>query len=392
MKKTIIFSVMSAFLLMLLPFSTASAAAPTPEGQEDEQQSTTITRDGTQPPIEGDEETFTGDVTVQPLFEANEDAPISGGLVTFQPGARTAWHTHPTGQRLVITEGTGWIQEEGGPVEEVSEGDVVWFPPNVRHWHGASSDSTMSHLALTGEEDGEDVDWMEHVSDEEYQKGQANDEEEQREDASWSEQQEQVTLISAFTAVGEMDSLEEAIHEGLDSGLTINEVKEVLVQLYAYAGFPRSINAINLLMDVVDEREAEGIEDEDGPEASPIPEDSNSIEMGTEVQTELAGEPVEGPLYDFAPVMDDFLKGHLFGDIFARDVLDYETRELATIAALANMGGVDSQLQSHLDMGLNAGLTEEDLEQVITVFESDVDQENAENVDELLQETLDNRE
>lgn len=368
-------------MLTFLPISSASASTPTPENEENGQQSTTITREGTQPPTEGDEETFTGNVTVQPLFEANEDAPITGGLVTFEAGARTAWHTHPTGQRLVITEGTGWIQEAGGPVEEVSEGDVVWFPPNVRHWHGASPDESMTHLALTGVEDGENVDWMEHVTDEEYD----------IEAASRTEQQEQITLISAFTAAGEMDSLEKAIHGGLDSGLTINEVREVLVQLYAYAGFPRSINAINTLMDVVEEREAEGLEDEEGPEASPIPEDSDSIEMGTEVQTELAGGPVEGPLYDFAPVMDDFLKGHLFGDIFARDILDYETRELATIAALANMDGVDSQLQAHLDMGLNAGLSEAELEQLIAVFESDIDQENAENINNLLQETLEAR-
>lgn len=371
----------SVFVLTFLPISSASASTPTPENEENGQQSTTITREGTQPPTEGDEETFTGNVTVQPLFEANEDAPITGGLVTFEAGARTAWHTHPTGQRLVITEGTGWIQEAGGPVEEVSEGDVVWFPPNVRHWHGASPDESMTHLALTGVEDGENVDWMEHVTDEEYD----------IEAASRTEQQEQITLISAFTAAGEMDSLEKAIHGGLDSGLTINEVREVLVQLYAYAGFPRSINAINTLMDVVEEREAEGLEDEEGPEASPIPEDSDSIEMGTEVQTELAGGPVEGPLYDFAPVMDDFLKGHLFGDIFARDILDYETRELATIAALANMDGVDSQLQAHLDMGLNAGLSEAELEQLIAVFESDIDQENAENINNLLQETLEAR-
>jgi len=127
-----------------------------------------ITRSGSQPASAGPAENFTGDVRVQPLFGAQETAPYTGAYVTFQPAARSAWHTHPAGQRLVVTEGVGRTQQEGGPVEEIRAGDVVWCPPGVMHWHGASPDTAMTHLALTGIRDGQGVEWLEKVTDEQY--------------------------------------------------------------------------------------------------------------------------------------------------------------------------------------------------------------------------------
>jgi 4-carboxymuconolactone decarboxylase len=127
-----------------------------------------ITRSGSQPASAGPGENFTGDVRVQPLFGQEATAPYTGAYVTFQPGARSAWHTHPAGQRLVITEGVGRTQQEGGPVEELRAGDVVWCPPGVRHWHGAAPDSAMTHLALTGVRDGQGVQWLEKVTDGQY--------------------------------------------------------------------------------------------------------------------------------------------------------------------------------------------------------------------------------
>ncbi|GAA1543630.1 cupin domain-containing protein [Dactylosporangium maewongense] len=127
-----------------------------------------ITRYGSQPSTPGPAENFTGEVRVQPLFAPEETAPYSGAYVTFQPGARSAWHTHPAGQRLIVTEGAGRTQQEGGPVEELRPGDVVWCPPGVRHWHGAGPASPMTHLALTGVRDGRAVEWLEKVTDEEY--------------------------------------------------------------------------------------------------------------------------------------------------------------------------------------------------------------------------------
>jgi quercetin dioxygenase-like cupin family protein len=133
-----------------------------------------ITHSGTKEPTAGPAEFFTGDVRVQPLFAEEETAPYSGAYVTFQPGARSAWHTHPIGQRLIVTEGVGRTQQWGGPVEEIRAGDVVWCPPGVKHWHGACPTSAMTHIALTGIRDGQGVRWLEKVSDPQYQ-GSASD-------------------------------------------------------------------------------------------------------------------------------------------------------------------------------------------------------------------------
>ena len=113
-------------------------------------------------------ERFTGRVRVDPLFAADADIDASGAYVTFEPGARSAWHTHPTGQHLIVTAGAGWTQEWGGPVVEIRAGDVVWCPPGIKHWHGATPSTAMTHLALTGTIDGKNVQWMEKVSDVQY--------------------------------------------------------------------------------------------------------------------------------------------------------------------------------------------------------------------------------
>ena len=127
-----------------------------------------IKRVGTQPSSKGPAEWFTGSVRIDPLFQAHNPARAAGASVTFEPGARTAWHTHPLGQTLIITAGCGWVQREGGPVEEVHPGDVVWFPPGEKHWHGAAPTTAMTHIAIQEELDGKVVEWMEKVSDEQY--------------------------------------------------------------------------------------------------------------------------------------------------------------------------------------------------------------------------------
>ena len=117
---------------------------------------------------EGPTDWFTGNVRIDPLFEAPEPARVRGASVTFEPGARTAWHTHPLGQTLIVTSGLGWAQREGGPIEEIRAGDVVWFAPNEKHWHGASPASAMTHIAIQEALNGKVVEWMEHVTDQEY--------------------------------------------------------------------------------------------------------------------------------------------------------------------------------------------------------------------------------
>jgi quercetin dioxygenase-like cupin family protein len=129
-----------------------------------------ITRNGSQPSRKGPAEYFAGTVRIDPLFQAPEPARIAGAQVTFEPGARTAWHTHPLGQTLIVTAGCGWCQREGGPVEEIKPGDVVWFPPGVRHWHGATPTTAMTHIALQESLGGTTVTWLEHVTDAQYRK------------------------------------------------------------------------------------------------------------------------------------------------------------------------------------------------------------------------------
>jgi quercetin dioxygenase-like cupin family protein len=129
-----------------------------------------IKRNGSRPSGKGPEAWFTGTVRVDPLFQVGDPARLSGGQVTFEPGARTMWHTHPLGQTLIVTSGLGWVQTEGGPIEEARPGDIVWFPPGEKHWHGATATTAMTHIAITESLNGKNVDWMKKVSDDQYRK------------------------------------------------------------------------------------------------------------------------------------------------------------------------------------------------------------------------------
>ena len=129
-----------------------------------------ISRNGSQPSAKGPADWFTGTTRIDPLFAAKESARAAAALVTFEPGARTAWHTHPLGQTLIVTSGLGWVQGEGGPVQEIGPGDVIWFPPGLKHWHGATPSTAMSHIAIQEHANGKVVDWMEKVSDQHYRR------------------------------------------------------------------------------------------------------------------------------------------------------------------------------------------------------------------------------
>ena len=203
--------------------------------------------------------------------------------------------------------------------------------------------------------------------------------------------QHSIIPIAAFTATGDLERLRPALHAGLDAGLTVNEIKEILVQMYAYAGFPRSLNGIHTFMAVLDERQAKGITDEMGKEASPVPADMNKDAYGAQVRARLAGQDVIPPPSGyqlFTPVIDTFLKEHLFADIFARDTLDYQSRELATIAALAGMTGTAGQLRFHLGAAMNTGLTEAQMQEFNAVLNSKAGTQEAESTHEILSEVL----
>jgi alkylhydroperoxidase/carboxymuconolactone decarboxylase family protein YurZ len=203
--------------------------------------------------------------------------------------------------------------------------------------------------------------------------------------------QQGIIPIAAFTAKGDLKKLKVSLNEGLDAGLAVNEIKEILVQLYAYIGFPRSLNAIGTFMDVMEKRQKKGIKDEVGRDASPLPANKSSIELGTDVQTKLVGKPVTGAIYTFAPAIDQFLKGHLFGDIFGRDNLDFQSREIATISALASMDGVNPQLQAHFNVGLNTGLTVAQLKSLISALSTKVGKKEADNSRKIFDKVLGGR-
>ena len=158
----------TAMLLSLSLLVSAGAVAGRALAAEANKTSQTISRAGSLASIKGPAEFFTGNVRIDPLFPANDAAHFSGAYVTFEPGARSAWHMHPTGQHLIVTAGVGRTQEWGGPIEEIKAGDVIWCPPQVKHWHGASPTTAMTHIAITGTINGKNVEWMEKVTDEQY--------------------------------------------------------------------------------------------------------------------------------------------------------------------------------------------------------------------------------
>ena len=193
--------------------------------------------------------------------------------------------------------------------------------------------------------------------------------------------QQSIVVISALTAKGDLPKLQSALATALDAGLTVNEAKEVLVHLYAYCGFPRSIRGLQTLMAVLDERKQKGITDNMGKETTPITSRAPKYERGKKVLEQLTGQSETGPKRGysaFSPEIDVFLKEHLFADIFERDVLSYTDRELTTISVLTSIGGVEPMLQSHLGICLHIGLTEAQLKQALSLIGANVGESAAE--------------
>lgn len=204
-------------------------------------------------------------------------------------------------------------------------------------------------------------------------------------------QQKSIVAISALTATGKSAALKEQLVVGLEAGLTVNEIKEILVHLYAYCGFPRSLNGINNFMSVLQERKAKGINDKQGKEIIHANDTADKYEQGRKVLETLTKMPQSKPAPgygEFAPRIDIFLKEHLFADVFASDVLSYQQRELTTISVLAAMPGVESQLQSHLKVGINTGITQEQLVQVADLIEKYVSRTQANSIRKLIQKPV----
>lgn len=184
-----------------------------------------------------------------------------------------------------------------------------------------------------------------------------------------TEKQQSIVTIAAWEAKGDQQHLRVALNDGLEKGLSLNEEKEVLSQLYAYTGFPRSINATNTLRDVVEDRKRQGKETKEGRDSNPYAENYDALKQGTEVQTMMSGKPFS---FTFSPATDYYLKAHLFGDIFARTTLTYAQRELTTVSAIAALEGCESQLMAHIAGALRMGVSQEELRGIPNVLEHTV--------------------
>ena len=270
-------SVSIAILLCALA-SVAQAQSPKDEG------AIQIVRRGARPALQAPAEHFTGSVRVDPLFQATAPARASGSLVTFEPGARTAWHSHPLGQILIVTTGTGRVQRWGDPVEEIHQGDVVWIPPGQKHWHGAAPSSSMAHIGIVEQLDGKAVDWMEKVSDTQYVAPTRS--QESSTDASakprpsqsaigdfdpklaeltddvlygdiWerpqlSKRDRSLVTVAALIALNRPEQLRSHVIMARKNGVTQEELVESITHLAFYCGWPNAVNAISVAKEVFD--------------------------------------------------------------------------------------------------------------------------------------------
>jgi len=255
---------------------SASSAPPSTSMQQSE--SIKITRGGSQTSGRGPAESFTGVVRIEPLFHASDPARTSGARVTFEPGARTAWHTHPLGQTLIVTEGTGWVQQWGGQKQEIRKGDVVWIPSGQKHWHGATATTGMTHIAIVENLNARGVEWMEKVSDEQYNAKPTstsaraigcNESSLARklfgdfdpklaeitdnvlfgdvwERPELSKRDRSLITVAALIALDRPEQLQAHLQRARENGVTRDEVIEVITHLAFYAGWPNAVNAITI--------------------------------------------------------------------------------------------------------------------------------------------------
>lgn len=318
---------------------------------------------------------FTGEVWLAPLSERRElNVPMFN--VTFEPGCRNSWHSHNGGQILIATAGIGYYQEQGQPARRLFPGDIVEIAPDVEHWHGAAADSWFAHIAIECNPQSNAAIWLDPVSDEQYREATAEAERRYAEASKVLTAREQaIVAVASYTGKGDLEHLKTALAQALDTGMTVNEVNEVLIHAYAYCGFPRSLRAIQTFMQVVDERKAGGIDDPVGREATETEDNRSRYECGRDVLAKISGVPSDAPKAGyavFAPTVERFLKEHLFADLFERDLLTYRERELATVSVLAGVGGVEPMAYGHMSICLHLGITAEQLSALLNIVETNL--------------------
>jgi 4-carboxymuconolactone decarboxylase len=386
---------MNLFLGMLT--ATALLASASAEAQ-----SVTITRDGSRAVRSGPAENFTGNVRVEMLFEALDPSHASGGSVSFEPGARTAWHSHPRGQILIVTAGTGRVQRWGDPIEEIRAGDVVRIPAGEKHWHGASPRAAMTHLAITEHRDGTAVQWMEKVSDDQYNgstrsaAGQAPAEaqtqvQSQSQPASqpqgpaaasgplqqriapglarltddvlfgdvWrrselSPRDRSLVTITVLIATGKPAQLGGHLGRALTNGVQPTEASGLLAHLAIYCGWPSAVSALEIYEQVYTARKVDTATLRAVTPRLPAP--------GSHAARAKA---VNDELGTIAPKFAQLTNDVVFDDLWRRSDLSLRDRSLVTIAALAGMGD-DDELDVYLRRGLESGLTRDQITEALT--------------------------
>lgn len=319
----------------------------------------------------------------------NKELNVPVFNVTFEPSCRNNWHKHAGGQMLIATAGIGYYQERGKQARRLYPGDVVEILPNVEHWHGAAPDSWFAHLAIEcnpGKEGG--TTWLESVNDKDYLNAcnKAKDIFE-KENTVLSSRQKAIVSIGNHTAQGNLSMLKQALEEALKENMTVNEVKELLVQAYAYCGFPRSLRALTSLDELLKERQTKGIKDNWGKECSDIKDIRDKYIRGAEILEKLSGISKDAPKGSYAvlaPIIDTFLKEHLFCDIFERDILSYKDRELFTVSLLAGLGGVEPMAMGHMAMCLHIGISQEQLTSLLNITEINLGRQYSEPIREVL--------
>jgi 4-carboxymuconolactone decarboxylase len=371
----------TALLVLVIAAATARAEQATgPAGAG----GIRITRSGEQASRSGARQNFTGSVRIDPSFDAKDPSRTSGAYVTFEPGARTAWHTHPLGQTLIVTAGTGRVQRWGDPGQEIRAGDVVWIPPGQKHWHGASPTTAMTHMAIQEYVDGKNVDWMEPVSDEHYKtsvaptpsapgaiptledvSGAAPALDRYTQDVLlggvWkrpglSPRDRSIVTVAALIARGQTVEMPYYFNLALENGVKPGELSEVITHLAFYSGWANAMAAAGMVGDVFARRN--------------IGADQLSPASGQRLPLDEAAEALRAARVaeDFgqvAPGVVQFTTDVLFRDLWLRPALAPRDRSLVTVSALVATGQA-AQIPFHLNRALDNGLTKAEASEVLT--------------------------
>ena len=354
----------------------ASGAAQTPAGQEIE-----IIRNGSHSAAQAPAQNFTGAVQVDQVFPAKGRSRVSGGVVTFQPGARSAWHTHPLGQILIVTEGVGRVQAWGGPIQEIRAGDVVRIPPRVKHWHGASPTTAMTHMAIQEALDGDAVDWLEKVSDTQYAGvnqmlntmpippvdlravSPALDQYTQSRLLGdlWkrpylSPRDRSIVTLAALIARDQTVQMDYYLNLALDNGVKPGEISEIIAHLAFYSGWANAVSAVGIAKDVFHKR---------GIGADQLPPASVELLPLNEAAEKQRATSVEQNFGAVAPGLVQYTTDVLFRDLWLRPGLAPRDRSLVTVSALIASGQV-AQVSYHLNRAMDNGLTQREASEVLT--------------------------